>query len=234
MSAKFSVDKLFRVTTERTVDARGTALKFWLRTLGASANAYREQYAIGAARSKLALIRREGTLENETYMLLPHQEHRDELIARALLINMRRLSQEVAREFRPNEVLEPPEFPTITEIVEAEDGEAVAEVAMQEEVNIAAKSRLRLYEEELQAMNEIDLVEEVVRLMVDGALSVEYNRASDAATLYNAVFSDAKFAQRFFESPQEVGEADPALVDQLLTCYAELDVFSTKPDELKN
>ena len=234
MSDTFNIDKLFRVTLEREFSVRGQKLKLWLRTLGTAANAYREQYAIGRARTLLAMIRREGTLENDTYMLLPHSEHRDELIARALLMNMRHLTQEIARDARPDDVPEAPEFPTLTEIVEAEDAEEAAVIAMRDEVNAAAKSRLALYQEELQEMDDITLIEEVVRLMVDGALSQEFNRASDCGTLYGAVFTDAKFSQRLFSSPAEVGEADPELVAQLSTAYAEIDVYANRPDELKN
>jgi hypothetical protein len=233
MSETYNVDRLFRVTLQREFAVRGQKKKLWLRTLGTAANAYREQYAVGKARLLLARIKHEGTSEHETYMLLPHEEARDELIARALMMNMRHLTSEVAREVTPHESLEAPEFPTLTEVVEAEEGEDIAHAETVAEINEVVKGRLQLYEEELQAMDDIDLIEEVVRLVIEGALSAEFNRASNAATLFHGVYTDKDFTKRFFISPEEVTEGDPSFIEQLLTAYAEIDVFASAPDELK-
>jgi hypothetical protein len=209
-------------------------VKLWVRTLGAANNAARNDYATTRTRALLSKIRREGTPEHERIMLAPHDEHREELTARALLLSLRRFAVEASREVVPNDTAEPGDNPTITEVIESIDAEETAKVEAVKEIDGLAKSRLKQFEEELRAMDDIELVEKVVELTVDNALSAEFNHASDVATLYYSVFSDEKMKQRFFSSTEEVDEADNDFINQLLTCYAELDVYAVRPDELKN
>jgi hypothetical protein len=234
MTDQFSIDKLFRVSCEREFSVRGKTVKLWVRTLGAANNAARNDYATTRTRALLSKIRREGTPEHERIMLAPHDEHREELTARALLLSLRRFAVEASREVVPNDTAEPGDNPTITEVIESIDAEETAKVEAVKEIDGLAKSRLKQFEEELRAMDDIELVEKVVELTVDNALSAEFNHASDVATLYYSVFSDEKMKQRFFSSTEEVDEADNDFINQLLTCYAELDVYAVRPDELKN
>ncbi len=168
------------------------------------------------------------------FMQAPHDEHRDELLARALLMRTGNLAYDISKEMTPRDTPEAPDDPTLTEIVEAEDAEEAARIELLEDAEATARARALEIKAELEAMDDIQLIEEVVKLTIDGALSAEFNRWSNFATLFNAAFTDKAMTKRYFDSPEEASEADPDFVQQILACYAELDVFFIRPDELKN
>lgn len=234
MSDQAIIDKLFRVSECREFVVHGKKVKLFVRTLGSAANAHRENYALARTRALLARIKREGSPENEMFMLAPHDEARDELLARALLMKTGGLAYEIAKDMVPADTPEAPDDPTLTEIVEAEDAAEAARIDMLDNAKATAKARAEEIKAELEAMDDIQLIEEVVKLTIDGALSAEFNRQSNFATLYNAVFTDKGMTKRYFDSPEEASEADPEFVDMLLGCYSELDVFFLKQEDLKN
>lgn len=227
------VDRLMRVTSTVTISVRGKRKKLYLRTLGALNAQARTDYATSRTRKLLSKLRDESSEEYKMY-LLSAESPRDDMLKRAYMMGLSRIYRETEDVVRPDDVMEPGDKPTITEVMEYENKREDADKDAQDERDRIAQEKYDQYKAELEAMDDIDLTEHLRELMTESILNGEWGKASNDATLYFSVFSDPGFKNRYFSSIEEVAESAPELYNDLVAAYVELDSYAGSPDELKN
>jgi len=228
------IDRLMRVTSTVTISVRGKSQKIYLRTLGAINAQARTDYATSRTRKLLVALRDPQSEAYRTYLDAIEGTPREDMLQRAYMMGLARIYRDTKDEVRPDDVLEPSDNPTITEVMDYENRREQAETDALDERSRLAQEKYAAYKAELEAMDDIALVEQLRDLMIDSLLNSEWGKASNDATLYYCSFRDAGHKTHYFESVGEVAEADPELYNELVSAYVELDSFASAPDELKN
>lgn len=229
-----TIDRLMRSSDEFDLTVRGRKTKFYMRTLGAMQSQARADYATARARILLGQLRIEGSAPRVMYMGVIDYMTRQQMMDRCAMIMMGRFAREAAEEVHPDDVQEPGDGATLTEVIEHEEGlDAAKQDAITERGNLVSE-RIRDYREKIGKFDDIDLREELESLMSDALANGEWTKASNDATLFYAVFKDKKYKDRYFDSPEDAAESDPDLYEKLISKYVELDAFSSDTEELKN
>lgn len=226
------IDKLFRVTADRKFTLRGQTVHLYLRTIGAVDDAARNDYAVAASRKLLRKLRDTQSPEFLQYLDLDGVS-REDMVEQTIMLKRPQFWRDAAvnayREVDP----EPPDNPTITEVVEAAEETERLDLAVEDERAQYVKDATEEFRQELEAMDEIDLMETLRMLRTDSLLNGTYVQASNAYTIFAATYCDRKYTKRYFSDPSEASNSDPQFLEELLAYYMELDVFAQRSDELK-
>lgn len=231
---EYTLDHLFRVCGTATITVRGASRKFYLRTVGQSAEDYRRRYAVSKSREILAKLRDESSPEYAQFLSefagLPREQLQETLLPSKLTSLRQAAEKEINRANYP----EPDPDGGLVEILDTEALNEKLEKELETERAAYVDRKLEELKVEMADWPLERLQQECREGRTDLIASNEYLSALYNATLYFATFSDPKHRTLFFASPEEVGEADPGLRTELINQYFLTDAFSQKPDELKN
>ena len=228
------LDKLFRVRNTLTLVVRGKEITLHLRTISGVDESARNDYAVGRSRTILKRLREPESAESQQFFGGIDTTERPDLIEQALRLrrptHIKAALKAAYREQDP----EPPDDPTLTQVVEAVEETARLDEQVEAERATFIGNLQAAYRKQLEEMDDLALALEVREMLTDAVLNATYTQASNAYTLYAAVYTDENYRKRYFASPDEAGECDPDFASQLVDAYIVLDAFSQQPGALKN
>jgi hypothetical protein len=232
--AKYTLDNLMRVTGEETLTVRGRKVKYYLRTLGHAANEARRSHAMAASRRELETLRDVASLAYQQFIAPISEMGLESLRSSALSLKTGDFRREAQDEVHPLDAPEPEPGANVRELVEAEEAEEKAALDAEAERLVFIERLKTLYIEKASLMTQEELVREVSDLRINVLMAQAFDEAYGDATLYWSIYADKGYKQRLFANPNEAGEADEDLRNQLLAAYFALDAFSMDGDALKN
>lgn len=232
MLGKVSLDKLMRITSSIQVKVRGKELVVYLRTLSVNDDAARRSFAFAAARSARMALRQEGSDLYEQKVAFLRDATPEEMIEIILSARRVRYWQEAINTIHQENEPEPPDNPSIGEILDAEEQEEAEIKSVEQKRQAYVDEQVTVNSEALRNRAAVELYTEALEAQTEMCLTDIYNRAWNQASLYGCCWQDKSFRTRFFDSPLEAGEMAPELQASLLTAYYELDSWTE--EELKN
>lgn len=234
MKKRYSLDDLLRVTAEVPLERRGKRFKVYLRTLGVSADDARRAYATRKARLVYRNLSNQDSDERQALLEPLATLDRAALIDLVVAFKRNDFQRDARFEIVPLDAPEPPDNPTVVDIIEAEEAQDKAGLDVASERVAYVDRRSAEYRTACEVRDIADLRAEAGQARVDAQVNAAFSDAFMDATLYWAVYRDAKYKQHFFAGPDEVGEADSVLRDDLAREYYALDEFTQDVDGLKN
>lgn len=232
---KPSIDRLFRTTaTGIKIAHNGKEMTVNIRTLGAAEDQQRADYAIGRARHMLYAVPSPDSPEHAIYARSIQYEPRAALEERAQVMQWPNLFRAARDEIKPPDPIEPGDNPSLAEIVEAQVQTEEVDAQRDTDISELLKEKIAEYAAEVAAMDDILLHRTVIDLLAQSLANRAFTEAHEDFTLYAAVYTDAKFTKRLFESPDEPKGLQASVREQLLAEYDKVDAFTGAQDELKN
>lgn len=234
MKKRYSLDDLLRVTAEVPLERRGKQFKVYLRTLGVAADDARRVYATRQARLVYKKLHDPESIERQELLEPLARAGRDDLID--LIVTMKRgdFIRDAQFEVVPLDTPEPPDEPTIIDIVETEETQDAIERDLAAERSAYVERRSAEYRAACADKSVDDLLAEANQLRIDAQVNAAFSDAYMDATLYWSVYRDPQYKKHFFSGPEGVGEIDPQVREALVREYYALDEFTQDPDGLKN
>jgi hypothetical protein len=234
MNEQYSLDALFRVKTKTEVTVRGQKRTYYLRTISEAAEDFRQNHAVAKARQAGRELKDTSSLAYEEFFGDIDEMTAEEIVETQLLLKRNEFEQEARREIHAEDSPEPPDNPTVADIVDNEEQLEEIAQAVEDERQKCAEEHLKAWRDEQVGKPIEELREGVRESRRLTAMNIAFSRGHRNATLYHAVYTDKKYEKKLFETVQEVYEADPNLTGQLTAAYNQLDAWSEKPEELKN
>lgn len=232
--AKYTIDHLLRCQSEAEITVGGRKRTYYLMTVTQRGDDARSDYARAQARQAYLRLQDAESDTHRTYITDLEMQPRADLIRRMEAMKRYELMREARNEIHPLDAPEPSDDPTMTEVIEIEEANEQIQKDTAEERARYVTERLAEWQAGLESVSTETLLEDAKRMQTEIVLNEEFSRAWNDATLYHAVFLDAKHSKRLFANSAEASDCAPELYQALMREYNALDRFAAEPDELKN